>query len=182
MAINEIQLIGQAVRRVWIWLLLFAVGIVVGVLYYQQLGSVLVPIIEEMFTGMGTNEDGELYPPLTLAVIIFGKNFVVAAICFLSARITRGILPGIILLYNGVIIGVLAVFMNQEGLFPYYVFVIGLLPHGIIELLALFLACAIGMHGINALGWRTMALPIIMLILAAAIEAWITPLVIALFI
>jgi stage II sporulation protein M len=112
--------------------------------------------------------------------------------------IVAGVLPLIMLVTNGMIIGFLFGGMADQGENVWLLVVKGILPHGILELPALFLACGFGIRlgltllkGIfgTALGksepWgafnRTAAgtvpalmLVAVMLLLAAAIESTIT--------
>ena len=169
-------LLRLALRHIWLWAFLFAAGIGAGAMFYQEISPSLIPMIEDMFSSMVIDREGQLFSPSTLTMIIFSKNLLVAVICFLSARITRGILPGLALLYNGVIVGALAVLMHINGV-SYLLFALCLLPHGIFELPALFLACAIGMRGVNKAGVKAFMLPVVMLLLAAGVEVFITPLV-----
>jgi len=114
--------------------------------------------------------------PFSLMIIIFLKNLSVALICFITAKLSRGFIPGFIMLMNGIVIGMLGTLVSNLGM-PVMSFVMGILPHGIVELPALFLACAIGMFGISQESWGIARIPFLMLLVAAGIESYITPLV-----
>jgi len=114
--------------------------------------------------------------PFVLMIIIFLKNLSVALICFITAKLSKGFIPGFIMLMNGIVIGMLGTLVSNLGM-PVMSFVMGILPHGIVELPALFLACAIGMFGISKESWRIASVPLLMLLVAAGIESYITPLV-----
>lgn len=79
--------------------------------------------------------------PFSLMVIIFLKNLSVALICILTAKLSKGLMPGFIMLTNGMAIGLVGVILSVSGM-SVISYVMGLLPHGIIELPALFLVCA----------------------------------------
>jgi len=153
-----------------------AAGIVIGVWFFPDLVDTLIPVVESVFGGISQDSEGNLHPPMTLVWIIFAKNLQTAVLCFITARITVGILPGLILFLNGVLIGALAVFINQEIGLSYISFAVQLLPHGIFELPALFLACAIGMHGVKVNSWKAMLLPTALLAIAAFMEIYVSPL------
>ena len=84
-------------------------------------------------------------------------------------------MPGFIMLMNGIVIGMLGTLASNLGM-PVISFIMGVLPHGIVELPALFLICAIGMFGINRESCRVTSVPVLMLLVAAGIESYITPL------
>jgi len=113
--------------------------------------------------------------PFSLMIIIFLKNLSVALICFITAKLSKGFIPGFIMLMNGIVIGMFGTLVSNSGM-PVMSFVMGILPHGVVELPALFLACAIGMFGISKESWRIARIPFLMLLVAAGIESYITPL------
>lgn len=78
---------------------------------------------------------------------IFLNNFFVSIfIIFLSALFF--FFPIIPLISNGVIVGyVLASSSIASGVNPLLIFVLGILPHGILELPAFFVACMMGFRG-----------------------------------
>jgi uncharacterized membrane protein SpoIIM required for sporulation len=164
-----------ASKKTWIWFLLLIAGTAAGIIYSAQLTPYLLPMIMESFANILGNGQEAFVPSVNLAVTIFLKNLLVAVICFLTARITFGVIPGAILLFNGLVIGLLGKIFIQEGL-PLFTFVALLLPHGIFELYAIFLACAIGIKGLNKTGWQAMLIPCFILSAAAGIEVYITPL------
>lgn len=174
MPISISEIIIGSFRGIWSWVVFMAAGVVVGVWFFPDLYSRLIPVVENIFGNFVMGSDGQLLAPSVLIRLIFLKNLQTAVLCFLTARITFGILPGLILFFNGVLIGVLAVFLHQDGL-SYSSFVLHLLPHGIFELPALFLACAIGMYGVRLNGWKALLLPLFMLAIAAAVEVLISP-------
>lgn len=114
--------------------------------------------------------------PFSLMIIIFLKNLSVALICIFTAKLSKGLMPGFIILTNGIAIGLVGMILGISGM-PVMSYVMGLLPHGIVELPALFLACAIGMYGLSEESWRIASVPALMLLVAAGIESYITPLV-----
>ncbi|MCK9313959.1 MAG: stage II sporulation protein M [Methanocorpusculum sp.] len=161
----------------WVWAVILAIGIIVGIISYKTLIPIWWPAIREAFdyidkSAAAKNAFGKSF---SLMIIIFLKNLSVAIICFLTAKLSKGFIPGFIMLINGMVIGMLGTWLSVSGM-PVMSFIMGLLPHGIIELPALFLACAIGMYGINKESWRIAGIPALMLLVAAGIESYITPL------
>ncbi|PIQ92909.1 MAG: hypothetical protein COV69_00815 [Parcubacteria group bacterium CG11_big_fil_rev_8_21_14_0_20_39_14] len=61
----------------------------------------------------------------------------------LSLGIIFGIFPGMVLFSNGAILGMLAFLLKDNLLWPG--FFTGILPHGIIEIPVMILACAVGL-------------------------------------
>ena len=161
----------------WIWAAILAIGIIIGVIGYQLVIPIILPSIQQTFeyidkTAATENAFGK---PFSLMIIIFLKNLSVALICFITAKWSKGFIPGFIMLMNGMVIGMLGVLVTNSGM-PVMSFIMGVLPHGIVELPALFLASAIGMFGIRQDSWRIASIPFLMLLVAAGIESYITPL------
>jgi stage II sporulation protein M len=136
-------------------------------------------------------------PELTMFILIAANN-IFKSILAMGLGIIAGILPIFMLVTNGMIIGYLLGGFADHGENVFQLVVKGLLPHGIIELCALFLACAFGIRfgvtlfkGIigSALGrsnaWQpfvrtaigslpALILVTVMLIIAAVVESTIT--------
>ncbi|REE68809.1 stage II sporulation protein M [Paenibacillus taihuensis] len=144
------------------------------------------------------NIDSSSHPTLFLMVFIFFNN-VIKAILVMYIGAIFGIVPIIFLAINGMMIGYLVHKSAEQGGDTLFTIVFkGLLPHGIIELAAIVIACAYGLRfgkimlqGIGALltrrpGWsqelerfvmRTlpvMVLLTVMLAFAALIESTVT--------
>ncbi|XID91567.1 stage II sporulation protein M [Paenibacillaceae bacterium WGS1546] len=85
---------------------------------------------------------GELHSPL-VSTEIFMNNIRVAILVFVSG-VTLGIGTVYILAYNGLIIGALAaVFMQADETYVFWAYI---LPHGVIELTAIFIAGGAGLY------------------------------------
>jgi stage II sporulation protein M len=85
-------------------------------------------------------------PQLTLFLLILLNN-VFKSIFTMYAGVIACIWPLFMLVANGTFLGYLLA--NQAagaGLNPWLLFVVGILPHGIFELTAVFLACGFGMR------------------------------------
>lgn len=176
-------------------IILFFAGMVVG-------GTDSAPgeWLEQQLTGISkiadTVEKSDT-PELTMFILIAANN-ILKSILAMGLGIIAGILPIIMLVINGMIIGYLLGGFADNGVNVFELIVKGLLPHGIIELSALFLACGFGIRfgvtlfkGIvgSALGkssaWQpfvrtaigslpALILVTVMLVIAAVVESTIT--------
>lgn len=169
---------------------LFAVGIALGLADPGNIASLLSEELASL-EGLG----GFLSPfTFTMFIFIFIKNVVALLFSFIFSPILA-IIPVVTLLLNGWIVGLVsAMTLEQQSL----VFVLGgLLPHGIIELPALFIgeaaALSFGIMAVIALFnkekrglflpslWRNLrylGLALGLMLPAAAIETYLTPLLI----
>lgn len=83
----------------------------------------------------------DMRPLGQLLFVIFNNGLTLVLVILLG--IAFGIFPLLVLLLNGTILGILA--FSSKGMFSWSVFFIGILPHGIIEIPVLILACAVGL-------------------------------------
>ena len=167
---------------------LFGVGIAFGLADPLNIASLLS---DEL---IGLEELGGILAPFTFSmfIFIFLKNVVALLFSFIFSPIFA-IIPVATLLLNGWIVGLVStIVMEQESLG----FVLaGLLPHDVIELSALFIgeaaALSIGIMAVIALfkkekrglflpslrqNLRYLALAVALMLPAAAIETYLTPL------
>jgi stage II sporulation protein M len=158
-----------------------------AIIYFPQLASQLQDLLKEfaqMFSGL---------PRLQLAIAIFFNNSLKTLIVILLGPLL-GIAPVVFLIMNGAILGaVLPVAAASKGLWSS---LMTILPHGIVELPAILLGTSIGLRlGVHACrrwtgsadrsllselrdGMRIyFAVIVPLLLLAAAVEVYITPLV-----
>jgi stage II sporulation protein M len=84
-------------------------------------------------------------PQLTLFMLIAANN-IFKSIMAMGLGIIAGIFPIFMLVTNGMILGYLFGGIANEGNNVWPLIIKGLLPHGIVELSALFLACGFGMR------------------------------------
>ncbi|NHM28072.1 stage II sporulation protein M [Desulfofundulus sp. TPOSR] len=157
---------------------LFFAGVFAGAVFEREFLQWLMPAIRY---GLGIGEkmssDSALNFPIFL--LIFAKNVSVAAMCISLARPSRGAVPAVVCASNGLVVGVLGALLAAKGIPPWYYAAL-LAPHGMIELPALFLACALGLtiNG-NVLARLRRGTPVVagMFAVAAAVEVWVSPLV-----
>ncbi|RAP73194.1 stage II sporulation protein M [Paenibacillus montanisoli] len=171
-------------------------GIVVG-----ATNPALEAFINSQMSGLrqiAQNINESSNPTLYLMLFIFFNN-AIKAILVMYIGSLFGIVPIVFLAINGMMLGYLINKMAEQGSAELFTIVVkGLLPHGIIELAAIVIACAYGLRfgrmmlkGLGTLftrrsGWgqeleqyvlRTlpvMVLIVIMLIIAAVIESTVT--------
>jgi stage II sporulation protein M len=84
-------------------------------------------------------------PELTMFMLIAANN-IFKSIMAMGLGIIAGIFPIFMLVTNGMILGHLIGGMANEGHNVWLLIIKGLLPHGILELSAIFLACGFGMR------------------------------------
>lgn len=124
--------------------LLFVIGAVIGWVATSSLEKILVQQLEGLSEISGTLKDSP-NPQWSFFVFIFLNNSIKSVvIIFLGALF--GILPALFLLINGAVIGYLIHISALQGQDLFELIVKGLLPHGIIEIPAIIIACAFGLH------------------------------------
>lgn len=82
---------------------------------------------------------------LSFFITIFYKNTFVALLLMFSG-IALGVLPALIVLFNGMVIGFMMKLMVMADQNMFDIVVKGLLPHGILEMLAILIAAGFGMR------------------------------------
>ncbi len=120
-----------------------------------------------------------------LFVSIFLNNAGVATTAY-ALGVLFGIVPVLVVAFNGLILGVVATYLVHSGALSFQRMIMGILPHGIVEIPAILLAASSGVLLYRALlrgggrelameSLRFYAIAIGMLLLAAFIEAFVTP-------
>lgn len=154
---------------------LFALGVAVGALPYARLLPRLLPALK---LGMGAAEKIASSGGLEAALIIFLKNASVAILCLLLGRPTRGLFPGLVCFINGCVVGFIGAVLSGFARVAWWRYAAALLPHGVVELPAIFLACAVGTAALERRRKLSLAkYPLMMLAVAACIEVWVSALV-----
>jgi stage II sporulation protein M len=125
-------------------LLLFAAGAVIGWIGTSSLEKLLVQQLKGLSEISGTLRESS-NPQWSFFVFIFLNNSIKSVlIIFLGALF--GVLPALFLLINGAVIGYLIHLSALQGQDLFALIVKGLLPHGIIEIPAIIIACAFGLQ------------------------------------
>ncbi|VUT24724.1 MAG: hypothetical protein MASP_00666 [Candidatus Methanolliviera sp. GoM_asphalt] len=170
--------------------IIFAASIVSGILFaiFYSTSDGIILSLQQLFEPLMD------IPKYELMLIIFENNLLTSFLAIVFG-IFFGIFPILVLVANGFILGDLSYHVYlDKGI--YYVLA-GLLPHGIFELSAVILSCALGIRlgaiFLNRLLEKAapdlkqsfinslkifLCLVIPMLLLASVIEVWITPIIV----
>lgn len=129
--------------RMKIWAGLFLLGLITGIMAHNLITPFMCPFYQ---TICKVAEDKGLADMgvMSSTILIFAKNAFVALLCILTARLTFGLYPGIIVVFNGMLIGYIGSMAVINSVMTVSQLLGGLVPHGIFELSGIFLACAIG--------------------------------------
>ncbi|EMA37600.1 stage II sporulation protein M [Halobiforma nitratireducens] len=176
-------------RYVWFSVGLFALGTAAGVALLLA-GVNLLEIVAELL-----QED--LFPELEeeefqLTATFFIQNNTRPFLLSIVGALSLGLLTAFVMIFNGVVVGNVTAAVGGEVGFDFIV--VGLTPHGIFELPALFIAAGVGFRLLYRFGervagsrealftkpylYRTIAFVVfgwLLLVLAAFVEAYVTP-------
>jgi len=167
----------------------------VGALFAKELAGTIVEMFSQMVQESGiVGEDGSF-----TALGIFGNNLRASFLSMVYGFIPFLYLPALSLGTNALILGILGGYYVNNGQSLLF-YLAGILPHGIFELPALILALALGIYlcqiivtyirkntkGLVSAAVRNAArvfvfLVIPLLVVAAVMEAYVTPLILHLF-
>lgn len=111
---------------------LFILGSIVGA------GLIVLDI--DLFAALGFGELGEAFPEEITTFTLLLNNTIVFALALLGV-FSFGLLSVIILLFNGVVVGYIAAPAIQEVSVGFVI--VAIVPHGILELSAFFVASAV---------------------------------------
>ncbi len=174
---------------------LFLVPVFMGYFYAAYAPADVDALLESFKQSLGSLVD---LPPLNLALVIFLNNALKTAAMVIFGGIL-GIYPTLSLIGNGYLIGIIAYIAQAKA--GFMLFAASIIPHGLIEIPIVILSGAMGLrlgHKTTkrlfgnkeidlkkdyrvALRWIVFIITPLLFI-AAFVEAFITPLVISLFI
>lgn len=123
---------------------LFILGIAVG--WYST--GALAEVIDKQMGGIreiGESLSQSTNPKWSFFVFIFFNNSI-KAVAMIFLGLLLGVLPLLFLLINGMVVGFLVHSSMEQGNSLFDLIVKGLLPHGIIEIPAIIIACAYGIQ------------------------------------
>ena len=164
---------------------IFAGAIIIGILFNQFLAVFAYKFLLAPTLGI-INKLAALYDnPFWLMLIIFFKNSLAVVLCIALARRTRGISISLLLGLNGLIIGSVLTMWYLTDL-SLTMIIVGIMPHGIFEFTAVFLGSAYGLKLLltresmlnkynTLIKNKIIRILIPLLLVAAFIEAYITP-------
>jgi len=134
-----------AIRKTLVFVtILFILGIVAG---WYSTGS-LSEIINQQMGGIRDISETlskSASPKWSFFVFIFFNNSI-KAVVMIFLGLFVGVLPILFLLINGMVVGYLVHSSMEQGNSLFDLVVKGLLPHGIIEIPAIIIACAFGLQ------------------------------------
>ncbi|MEC0243975.1 stage II sporulation protein M [Paenibacillus dokdonensis] len=134
-----------AIRKTLVFVtILFILGIVAG---WYSTGS-LSEIINQQMGGIRDISEAlskSTSPKWSFFVFIFFNNSI-KAVVMIFLGLFVGVLPILFLLINGMVVGYLVHSSMEQGNSLFDLVVKGLLPHGIIEIPAIIIACAFGLQ------------------------------------
>jgi stage II sporulation protein M len=163
----------------------FLVGIALGIAYSSLQPERAGEYMKRIAQGLGGLSEN----PFKNFLKIFVHNSWVALLTLVSG-LFFGIGPGILVMTNGFVVGLVAEVLLENGM-PSKTLILGLVPHGIVEIPAFILAGAAGVcwykkiveeedkgRGFKegaSMAIKAYGVVLAMLLLAAFIEAYITP-------
>ncbi|WP_431086605.1 stage II sporulation protein M [Paenibacillus sp. 8b26] len=184
-------------RLILVSAFLFCISIVVGWLSTGAIQSILA----QQLSGLGEvaqRLQQTEHPQWSFFVFIFFNNAIKCVLVIFVGALF-GIVPFVFLIMNGMVLGFVVHLQADTGRSLYEVIVKGLLPHGVIELPVLIIACAFGLKfggqvmtsigagiGLKRKGlaqtwesfmkqtFRVSIWSVVLLLIAAAIESGIT--------
>jgi stage II sporulation protein M len=125
-------------------IILFFAGMVIGGTPNEELAGFFenqLKGIQSISNSISTSSNPEM-----TAFMLITLNNVYITIMAMGLGIIAGIMPAFMLVSNGMVMGYLLSGFSAAGENVFLLIVKGLLPHGILELSAVFLGCAYGMR------------------------------------
>jgi uncharacterized membrane protein SpoIIM required for sporulation len=184
----------------WLTLVTGILSVVAGYLYIR--GSSFIPgdIFHELGSILPVGVNIPSLGGLSFLYIL-GHNLQAVVIISLFGMVSFGTLGTLVFSLNFAIIGIVLGLLGEMGFSSWKIAVFGILPHGIFEISALILSCAAVLYGAIVLvtprSYRSLGevtieaiaewfrifvgLVIPLLMVAAAIETWITPVLLSKF-
>ncbi|AJS60241.1 stage II sporulation protein M [Paenibacillus sp. IHBB 10380] len=131
-------------KTILLSIILFVIGIIVGWISTGAIEKIILSQISGI-QHIANNLSESSHPQWSFFKFIFLNNSIKGVlIIYLGAFF--GILPIVFLVINGMVIGYLVHASALEGINMFDLIVKGLLPHGIIEIPAIIIACAFGLR------------------------------------
>lgn len=132
-------------RHLIVVTIVFFVSMWLGVAYAKLFTTDATTIFQALSAEFSGFED---IGPVTMMLVIFFNN-ALKTLFVVFFGVLLGIIPLVFVVTNGFIIGVLSFFFYTSS--QTTTFLVGILPHGIIEIPAFLIGSAIGVHvGVNA--------------------------------
>ncbi|MGE5551903.1 MAG: stage II sporulation protein M [Bacteroidota bacterium] len=148
-----------------------------GIFFFGSIGGALVPLFSRALAADAAKAVEKTLGPLAREVyaaglagriiLIWRHNLNASFLVFVAGAIP--VLPMLAVFANGIPFGLLGVYWHLSGRLPIHQFVLGVLPHGLLELPAIFLAAALSWRlSLGFWGWLWHRKPSGVLVQAAA--------------
>lgn len=182
-------------RATWAATGLFAFGVLIGIgllLAGVNLLDLLAELLQEGLAPDSGPGNGQGQLELELTASFFIQNNSVPFLLAIGGALSLGLLTAFIMVANGIIVGNVGAAVGE--LVGVEFIVVGLVPHGIFELPALFIAAGVGFRLVTRFGERVLGsreafltrpylartaalvgFAWLLLVLAAVVEAYVTP-------
>lgn len=185
----------QQTPAIWLTLAIGVISVIVGFFWMRANRSIITnDVFGELGSIMPVGVDLPSFGGLSFSYIL-GHNLRAVIVISLLGMVSFGTLGSLLYFLNSAVIGVVLSLIGVLGLSPWKVALFGILPHGIFEIPALILSSAAVLYGavllvtprsqrslgevvIEAIAdWLRIFLGLVLplLIIAAVVEAWITP-------
>jgi stage II sporulation protein M len=132
----------QIKHYLFVSIIVLATGVYLGYVYSDLFHGLLMAQLDRMKGIVGDIAQGDHQQWRLFGFILWNNLRVCFLIVLLGAAF--GIMPLFFLISNGMIIGYLASLKMNGG--TWFYFIKGIVPHGIIEIPAMILACAYGLR------------------------------------
>jgi len=191
----------QQTPAIWLTLAIGIISVIVGFFWMRANRSIIAnDVFGELGNIMPVGVDLPSFGGLSFSYIL-GHNLRAVIVISLLGMVSFGTLGSLLYFLNSAVIGVVLSLTGVLGLSPWKVALFGILPHGIFEIPALILSSAAVLYGavllvtprsqrslgevvIEAIAdWLKIFIGLVLplLIIAAVVEAWITPFLLSAF-
>lgn len=118
-----------------LFVLFILIGFFLGQSHFLEIELILEKITETLRPVL-------LLPPFGQFLFIFFNNSLTLFLAIVLG-IIGGLFPFLVLMSNGLLLGIIAYF--SQSAFSWSFFLVGIIPHGLVEIPVLLLACAAGL-------------------------------------
>jgi len=166
-----------AIPRIRYWAVMFFASLLFGIIGFDFIAPHFIKMLGVVIETTSDASLNNIHPAL-MGAMILAKNTFVALLCILTARLTVGIYPAIVIIFNGMLIGFVSTLLIVHGGMQLWQITAGLAPHIGFELFGIFLACAIGfLRAPLKLKLQASSLVWVSLLIAAGLESTISSMI-----
>jgi len=141
-------LISKSINGIWVWLVLFSIAVILSATLSHLVIAYLYPSLSSTIFELKSSQDANWIRIAGNFFTAYIAKAVIAMVCLLSAKTTRGIFPAIVVVLIGSIYGISITLINisTEHLLTVIPF------NYLFDVVCLFWACSIGLLEINLKG------------------------------